>query len=145
MKLLFQYLFFTAISLMAFACDTSTNNATDTSDEAATVMTKSPVEQKWDEMMVIHDEIMPVTSKLVKQQKQLTDVPNAEPTIQMLADAEEAMWDWMNNLKQKGAVLEMEEAAAMEYLDQELATIENVRDQMTNSMAAAADLLEEAN
>jgi hypothetical protein len=130
------------MSLVAIACETP---AESNNEEQVLEAKKSAVEQKWDEMMVVHDEVMPETSKLVRQQKALTEVPNSETTVEALAEAEDAMWDWMNNLKQKAEVMEMEEAEAIAYLEQEMVTIKKVQQKMTSSLAAANDLLEEEN
>jgi hypothetical protein len=130
------------MSLVAIACETP---AESNNEEQVLEAKKSAVEQKWDEMMVVHDEVMPETSKLVRQQKALAEVPNSETTVEALAEAEDAMWDWMNNLKQKAEVMEMEEAEAIAYLEQEMVTIKKVQQKMTSSLAAANDLLEEEN
>lgn len=100
------------------------------------------VKQIWDEMMVIHDEVMPKTSEIVRLQKQLKEQENTEAIVQQLADAEESMWTWMNGLKQYDKIEQMDKAEAIEYLKASKAEIEKVKQQMLESIDAGQAKLE---
>lgn len=100
------------------------------------------VKQLWDEMMVIHDEVMPKTSEIVRLQKQLKEQENTEAIVQQLADAEESMWTWMNGLKQYEKIEQMDKAEAIEYLKASKAEIEKVKQQMLESIDAGQAKLE---
>lgn len=120
----------TLMLLLTIACDNTSTQSV------------SEVQQLWDEMMVIHDDVMPKTSEIVRLQKQLKEQNNAEATVQQLADAEEAMWTWMNGLKQYEKIAAMEEAEALKYLEKTKSEIEKVSQQMIESIEAGKAKLE---
>jgi hypothetical protein len=112
--------------------------------------------QKWDEVMALHDEVMPQMSEINRLSRSLREYkesqeavdPQAEQridaAIQELGAAEESMWEWMNNLKQLDGLREkMSHDEIMNYLNEEKATIEQVRDSMLGAVENAKKLAEE--
>jgi len=120
----------TLIVAFLSSCENSQSNGT------------NEIKQLWDEMMVIHDEIMPKTSEIVRLQKQLREQENTEVIVEQLAIAEEAMWTWMNGLKQYDKIEQMDKAEAIEYLKTSKTEIEKVSQQMVESIEAGKAKLE---
>ena len=96
----------------------------------------------WAEMMKIHDEVMPKTSEIVSLYSELKEVDpqkiaanklslEVQETIILLEDAEEAMFAWMNQLKNlKELRSQKTHEEVMIYLKQENQKIESIRNQM---------------
>ena len=100
------------------------------------------------EVMEVHDEVMPKQSTISAAQlsiKKWLDVqdstqivpPEISTLLTQLADAEEAMWSWMNQYS-KPKKSNTDEAIA--YLEKQKASIEKVRDQMLNSLTRYEDV-----
>ncbi|MEM8524482.1 MAG: hypothetical protein AAGG68_07550 [Bacteroidota bacterium] len=120
------------ISVLSNACDNSQTESNNTNE----------VKQLWDEMMVIHDEVMPKTSEIVRLQKQLREKEDTEAIVQELASAEEAMWNWMNGLKQYDKIEQMDKTEAIDYLKGSKAEIEKVSQQMMEAIEEGKAKLE---
>jgi len=118
------------ISILTLACDNTQTKEV------------NQVKNIWDEMMVIHDEVMPKTSEIVRLQKQLKEQENTEEIVQQLGEAEEAMWTWMNGLKQYEKIEQMDKTEAVAYLKESKAEIEKVSQQMLKSIEAGKAKLE---
>ena len=118
------------VFILSVACDNTQTKEVD------------QVKQIWDEMMVIHDEVMPKTSEIVRLQKQLKELENTEEIVQQLADAEESMWTWMNGLKQYEKIEQMDKTEAIKYLKASKAEIEKVSQQMMASIEMGKAKLE---
>ncbi|MEM9888278.1 MAG: hypothetical protein AAF849_20460 [Bacteroidota bacterium] len=103
--------------------------------------TENTVQQAWDEMMVIHDEVMPKMSEINRLKKQLVAQGDTTIVYENLQKAEDGMWDWMHNLVSLEEVKKMEEAAAMQHLRAEIAEITEVREEMQESIEAGEQLL----
>lgn len=86
-------------------------------------------------IMDIHDEVMPLTSKIV-QKKDLLEKMNSSDSlvqtkIQELSAAEEAMWDWMYQIKAPKILRDSLDPAQLDdYLQEQLKQIRIVKDQM---------------
>lgn len=87
------------------------------------------------EIMVIHDEVMPLTSTLVKRKdileksKQKDSLTNN--LILQLGSAEEAMWDWMYAIKRPEQFRDsLDHSKIMEYLNNEFISVSKVKSQM---------------
>lgn len=110
---------------------------------------QSSEEQRWDEMMAIHDEVMPKMGDLNRLSRdiraQLDTVPPVDTLLKLqqldllirLGKAEEGMMLWMNELE----VLDDLRAAKshqeiMRYLETEKQRISTVRDSMNASIEA---------
>lgn len=99
---------------------------------------KSPIESAWDEVMVVHDEVMPKMSALSRLKKQLRqDSVKHAGLIAKMTQAEDGMWDWMNQLTPLKTIKTMSEAEAKSALDQELASITEVKRLMLESIETA--------
>ena len=86
-------------------------------------------------IMDIHDEVMPLTSKIV-QKKDLLEQMNSSDSlvqtkIQELGAAEEAMWDWMYQIKAPKILRDSLDPEQLDdYLQEQLKQIRIVKDQM---------------
>ena len=90
------------------------------------------------EIMVIHDEVMPLTSTLVKRKDILEKSENTDAStirlIQQLESAEEAMWDWMYSIKRPELFRDtLNHIQIMDYLNTEYNSISKVKTLMLNS------------
>jgi hypothetical protein len=116
---------------------------------------KESIEQKkWAAMMVIHDEVMPKTGEIVLLSQQLQKyidsigVPSLEieQSISLLNDSEEAMFEWMNQLKQLKTVRKnLTHQEIMNYLNEETQKIKTVKKKMETSLTTGKDLLNKLN
>ena len=121
MKNLALYLFLATTLLLA--CNDSNSGDTQAG-------TDNPVTQAWDQMMVIHDEVMPEISTLKKLEQGFRAMPKDSITNRTLASlnkAEKAMWDWMHNLTPLDQVNKMPEAEAMNYIKKKTEEISEVK------------------
>lgn len=138
------------IALLAFACGGNASDQNQQEDPAALE------KQMWEEVMAVHDEVMPKMSEINRlsrglreyQENQEAIDPQLEERInaalQDLSTAEESMWDWMNNLKQLDGLREqMSHEEIMNYLQEEKTSIDKVRDDMLGAIEEAQKLAEE--
>lgn len=103
----------------------------------------------WDEMMVIHDEVMPRLKDIADLSRTLStalsegQVPDnlraeAEQINQQLLNADKEMWDWMYALKQLPELRQQfGHPEIMAYLEAEKKNISKVREAILSSIAAA--------
>ncbi len=113
-------------------------------------------QQLWEEIMVVHDEIMPWMGELnsiargVKDKiasGELTEAALSEwqASLGTLESADRAMWKWMNELQQIDKLRQdKSHQEIMDYLAAEKAAIEEVKNLMASSMASGKLLLESA-
>ena len=133
------FLLLASASLLLSACNGASQPEETTQDEPPAALE----EQRWDEMMAIHDEVMPEMSTLNRIGRQLrtyaeesqdltaAESERIEAAVQALETAEEGMWSWMNELQQLERLRrEKDHAAIMDYLDGERERISRVRDEM---------------
>ena len=90
------------------------------------------------EIMVIHDEVMPLTSTLVKRKDILEKSEKTDEStvnlIQQLETAEEAMWDWMYSIKRPEQFRDtLNHNQIMDYLKTEYKSISEVKILMLNA------------
>ena len=139
------------VSFFFAACSNSTDRK-----QAAENAALEQEEQLWDEVMVIHDEVMPKMSNINRLSRLLRDQLGSEDqsskadseaikaNVKRLDAAEEGMWAWMNNLKQLERLREeTNHEGVMEYLNQEKKEIEKVRDDMLSAIEAAEELIQQ--
>lgn len=91
----------------------------------------------WEEVMVVHDDVMPKMSDINRLKKGLRELPPAPSTITAITDltkAEDAMWDWMHGLKTQVQLDSLAHEEALDYLDREKTRIEAVRELMLKSI-----------
>lgn len=113
------------------------------------------VEKKlWDDMMVIHDEVMPAMGDIFKYSKTLqtyldsTEVIDStlriqiEGTIEELNEADDGMMDWMAELKQPTELRKTKsDQEVIIYLKSETEKIKVVKQQMEASIEAAKKMV----
>ncbi len=104
----------------------------------------------YDEVMKVHDEVMPKMDDIYKLKqelkKQISDTPNLvdekrrtiEATILKLDSASEAMMVWMRNFNPLPDSLG--EDKAREYLEDQQEKIEKVKDEMLDAINKATEL-----
>lgn len=106
-------------------------------------------EKRWDEVMVIHDEVMPKMGDIAKAQKALRTLagePMDSTILHQLTEletAEEAMWAWMHELKPAPEREAMAHEAYLKYLDEEEQKISEVQDMMLTSIRNAEAMIAE--
>ena len=108
-------------------------------------------QKAFDEMMEIHDEVMPEISTINKLARQLKkkiglttnqdSVIMMKATLKRLEDAEEGMMDWMHELDVPGK--KIEDAKAIEYMKKEKDKISIVSQKMKKSIESGKSLLGE--
>lgn len=111
---------------------------------------KTELDLLYDEVMTIHDDVMPKMRNIRKEIKNGEKVlESLSPTdtnstqelnliLKNLKKAEKGMWDWMHNFdKSKYKVEDKEKGKA--YLMDEKIKISNVRDMMLSSLKKSSD------
>jgi hypothetical protein len=142
-----------SVAIILGACN-NTGTTEKVSDEPSTKMVTQ--QELWDQVMVVHDEVMPYMGKLNKIQKTLKENREAledeelktqvGKAIRDLEKADEGMWDWMHNLKQLSALRkDKTHDEIMTYLSGQLDAITKVKDDMLDSMENGAELLKNFN
>lgn len=128
--------------------------------EQSQVSLDKDVDKLKDEVMAIHDEVMPeigalraLTEKLEAKQttlendnkkRQVVELEELKQQIADLKKADKAMFDWMKDYgKNVKPNLEGDKAKAIELLEAEMPKIEKVKAMMESSMAAAKKTLGE--
>jgi len=111
---------------------------------------KDRVEKLKTEVMAVHDEVMPEMDNLMNLKKQLenriltldsagANTDEIKRFVQNLVEADEAMMDWMRNYKDPSP--EMSEGQALEYLQDKMESIKEVKRKINSSKAAAETAL----
>jgi Mg2+ and Co2+ transporter CorA len=112
----------------------------------------NPNQALYDQVMDIHDEVMPKMEDLYKMKKDLQDkIANSpdmvveqkkelEDMISNLDSANNAMMDWMHNFNPLPDSVDQE--AAREYLENEMERIKRVRDQTNETLEKAKSIAE---
>ena len=98
----------------------------------------------WEAVMAVHDEVMPKMGELSSLKKDLKNLPQdslVQAGITELTLAEDAMWDWMHELRPHDEIEQMAQEEAEAYLTQEKEKISAVKDKMLHSMETAKSLL----
>ena len=106
----------------------------------------------YDEVMAIHDEIMPKMSKIMTLEKDLESliqdslvqknpeqIKEIESQIARLKDADEAMMHWMRNFQVNHEGWPHD--SIMSYLSKEKDEVSKVRDQMLDAISGAEELV----
>ena len=119
-------------------------------DQESAKVTLLPSEVVYEEIMKIHDDVMPKVKDINRLQKKLkatletTDAATNKEEIQsilkQLDEADKGMWDWMSAFKQPSK--KSPQDSIIQYLEQEKKTISKVSEDMLNSIATAEKYLE---
>ncbi len=103
-----------------------------------------PNQALYEEVMAVHDEVMPKTEEIYKLKKELKDkiasTPNLasekkkqlEQLISELDSADRSMMDWMHHFTPLPDTAKIE--AAREYLENEMEKIKMVREQINGTL-----------
>ena len=135
---------------VAFSCTPKTEQSEESKIEDKEV----PQEQRelmalYDEVIDIHDEVMPKMNDLMQAKGALQEkldtlkandpnnvaIPELVESIKSLADADEAMMDWMRNFKPQDDV--NDHNVALNYYKEEKEKIQAVKDQMLTALEEA--------
>lgn len=114
-------------------------------------------QQAWDNMMVIHDEVMPrmseinaIGKKIEAAQADTTLGPEwsaaAEKVLEELAAADNAMWNWMDGIAEKPLSelrKQMKHEEIMRFLEAQTAEVAKVKEMMLSSIANGQELLKQ--
>ena len=113
------------------------------------------IQKSWDEVMAIHDEVMPKISDInatVKSFKNIRENDTENFTtyreqilinLQNLESAEEGMFNWMNELKGLSDLSQsMSKEEVLAYLDDEKVKVSKVKDAILSSLADSKALLD---
>jgi len=93
---------------------------------------KSPeskfIEERHDQIMVIHDEVMPKMSDIYKLKKKFKKDPTLQKShlIDSLEHAEEVMMEWMHNYKKPSS----RDTLYEDYLNEQMEAVSEMRDVM---------------
>ena len=114
-----------------------------------------PVADLQDQVIAVHDEVMPKMGEVKKLEKELrekgvallkgespdsTQASTFTEQADQLNAAHEGMMDWMRNFSPPGE--EMEQADALEYLQSEMKKISTVKEDMLQGLEGAKAMLE---
>lgn len=109
-------------------------------------------QKSWDEMMVVHDEVMPRMSDINALSKQMEAMAgdttlkgdlrdSARKALYDLQAADKAMWDWMYGIRQLPDLrTEKKHEEILQYLRDETGKIAEVKNAMLGSIEAAEAL-----
>lgn len=130
-KIVLKSLAIGLVIICSFSCDT---NKEPNKIEFSTKQLQTQ-DSLFKEIMVIHDEVMPLTSTLVKR-KDILEKSNQKDSltynlILQLGTAEEAMWDWMYAIKPPKQFRDsLEHNQIIEYLNNEFIAVSKVKSKM---------------
>jgi len=130
-KIVLKSLAISLVIICSFSCDT---NKEPNKIEFSTKQLQTQ-DSLFKEIMVIHDEVMPLTSTLVKR-KDILEKSNQKDSltynlILQLGTAEEAMWDWMYAIKPPKQFRDsLEHNQIIEYLNNEFIAVSKVKSKM---------------
>jgi hypothetical protein len=147
MKIQTKYLF---IGLILFAgCGKSGQHEHHDSEEESPI--NNPNQALYDQVMDIHDDVMPKSDEIYQLKKEIKDkiagTNNLEPNkkkqleqiVAELDSADRSMMDWMHKFKPLPDSANQE--LAREYLENEMDRIKSVRDLINSSLQKAKEEL----
>lgn len=151
-----KYNFFLLLSFGLFvACNGSSTKSED-SDSKFSAEELKEQQDLWDDLMIVHDEVMPKISNIHKLGRQLKnysetteDVPNLvkeqiAATVGLLDEADESMFSWMNNLRQLKPLQDTEKHEDIViYLRAEQDRMDKVKKDMLISIEKGSMLVQE--
>ncbi len=116
---------------------------------------QSQAQQKaWEEMMEVHDEVMPKMGEISRLRRELTakmealdsteteKIETIDATLAQLDGADIGMMDWMGDLQQLSTLRENNSHdEIMAYLEQEKEKVQKVKENMLNAIEAGNQML----
>ncbi|HEV8514897.1 MAG TPA: hypothetical protein VGQ59_16545 [Cyclobacteriaceae bacterium] len=148
MKIPTKYLFIGLILLAG--CGKSSQHENHDSEEESPI--NNPNQALYDQVMDIHDDVMPKSDEIYQLKKEIKDkiasAKNLEPNkkkqleqiLTELDSADHSMMDWMHKFKPLPDSADQE--LAREYLENEMERIKNVRELINGSLQKAKEELE---
>ena len=151
----FTCLLFAALILgIVTSCQPNTSGRPDKNTIASEANTENEV---FKNIMVVHDEVMPKMADLNRVKRNLKDwltsndnhpeLERVSSAIQSIETAEAGMMDWMRGISEHRPETLREAGKSHEeiitVLDEELAAIEKVRDDMLSSLTTGRQLLDQ--
>lgn len=94
-------------------------------------------QKMWDQVMEVHDEIMPKMGdlhQLKKQLKKQQKSPEITATISSIEQSQDAMMDWMREFKSMRQLSKLEHQAAIDYLKNEQIRVNDLKTLMLESI-----------
>lgn len=105
------------------------------------------VKKLYDEVIAIHDEVMPKISDISKLRRKVRKLDNQNPSslaiIKQLEDADDGMMNWMSDFQVYKTYADSSKESKMRYLEIEKKKIQEVSDQMYSSIKTAKEFLNE--
>lgn len=142
------------LSGLLFACGDGAQKST--ADSKFSEQQLGEQQKMWDALMAVHDEVMPKISNIHKLSRLLrnfqetstglsgTTTATIDKTVKMLDAADESMFSWMNNLRQLKPLQDTEKHEdILKYLKSEQEKMNQVKEDMLNSIAEGKKLVEE--
>ncbi len=139
------------------ACGDNASESTKTSpEEEAKRFASTAIEASFDEVMAIHDEVMPFIPQMKRDKKKLEEyqdqlnaagdggaekLAQTEMAIQLLTQGDSLMFDWMKRFKSPTKTTS--EAEALPYLAKEKVKVKVVSETMKKAMTEAQTILDQ--
>ena len=105
------------------------------------------VKKLYDEVMEIHDEVMPKISDISKLRRKIKKQENKPPStltlIKQLEDADDGMMSWMSDFQVYKSYKDSTKESKMRYLNIEKMKIKKVSDDMHTAITTAKQHLNE--
>lgn len=150
----FIKLLFFALLLGGFAASCGSNTSSKAEEQTQTETPEQAEQAAWEQMMEVHDEVMPKMAELNRTGRELKSI--AESTddkavkeqinqkVKNLEAASEAMMVWMGELQQLSKLRENKSHEEItSYLEAEKAEIDQVGEKMMKSLEEGQQLLAE--
>ena len=143
MKILTKYLFIALILLTG--CGKSGQHEHHDQEEESPI--NNPNQALYDQVMDIHNDVMPKSDEIYQLKKEIKDKITSTPNLAAdkkkqleLDSADHSMMDWMHKFKPLPDSANQE--LAREYLENEMERIKTVRELINGSLQKAKDELE---
>ncbi|MDA8692878.1 hypothetical protein N9L92_02365 [Saprospiraceae bacterium] len=105
------------------------------------------VKKLYDEVIEIHDEVMPKISDISKLRRKVRKKEDQNSTtlalIKQLEDADDGMMSWMSDFQTYKSYSDSTKESKMKYLKMEKMKIQNVSDEMYSAINSAKEFLDE--
>jgi len=112
-------------------------------------------QETWEEMMEVHDEVMPKMGEISRLRRELTakmealdsteteQIETIDATLAQLDGADIGMMDWMGDLQQLSTLRENNSHdEIMAYLEQEKEKVQKVKENMLSAIEAGKQMLD---
>ena len=143
MKKIQSFIFWIVALALMISCGTGDKHETHGADD---MVKDDPNQALYDQVMSVHNEVMPKTSEIYQLKKELKEKIAAEPDKQeeleqILAEldsADRSMMDWMHKFNEPDSA---SQEVAREYLENEMEKINQVKELINSSVQKAKEKL----